>query len=258
MLIHQITNSKGNYNYNAYIYRCNGFQNHFHKNFELVYVIDGSVEMNINGEDTKLTEGETLLISPYSIHDFYVQKNSQVWIGVFSEDFIHSFAQKYGSCIFSKFRMDKSTESFLKEHIFFQGQPSDVYITKACLYMACSECLKNSNIINSKASQNFRSRVTDYISNNLSEEITMEKTATELGYEYHYFSSLFHQNFAINFSEFINMYRFEMACEMLRDNTSEITYIATECGFASIRNFNRVFKKFGGCTPTEFRRIDNG
>jgi AraC-like DNA-binding protein len=36
-----------------------------------------------------------------------------------------------------------------------------------------------------------------------------------------------------------------------------ITDIAIECGFQSIRNFNRVFKNFADTTPGEFRKLKN-
>lgn len=254
MIVHQTGNSMGNFNYNAYIYHTDGYSNHFHKNYELIYVLNGNIPFVLNGEKIILSKGEVLLISPYNIHSFTVPESSKVWIAVFSEDFVHSFAKKYANCIFSKFNLNRSVEMFLEDHLFFQGMPDDIYITKSCLYMVCSECVKNSKILNSKASQNFRILVTDYVSQNFAGEITLKDTAAKLGYEYHYFSSLFHQNFALNFSEYINMYRFEMACESLRDASKEITIVSSECGFSSIRNFNRVFKKYCGKTPSEYRK----
>lgn len=257
MIEHQILNSRGNYNYNAFLYTDENYINHFHKNYELIYVAKGTAHIDINGKSNNLLQGDLLLISPYSIHGFSVNDRSEIWVGVFSEDYIHSFAKKHSYNIFSKFRCDKHLEIILKEYLFFEGQPKDLYMTKSCLYMICSECLKNSEIINTKVSNDFRNRVIEYISQNLTNDIRLFETATALGYEYHYFSSLFHQSFSLNFKEFVNMYRFEQSCEMLRDKEKDIAFVAVECGFQSIRNFNRIFKKFSGITPTEFRKTDS-
>ena len=43
MILHQIGNSQSNYHYNAYIYQSCYWEPHFHKSFELIYVIDGTV-----------------------------------------------------------------------------------------------------------------------------------------------------------------------------------------------------------------------
>jgi AraC-like DNA-binding protein len=40
---------------------------------------------------------------------------------------------------------------------------------------------------------------------------------------------------------------------MLIDTTNSIAEIAYDCGFNSISNFNRIFKKKKGTRPKEFR-----
>ncbi len=120
--------------------------------------------------------------------------------------------------------------------------------------MVCSECLKNATADTTKAEVDFKRRVIDFISENISDEITLLKAAQTLGYEYHYFSALFHSCFRMNFKEFVNIFRYAYATEMLSDKTKNISYIAVECGFQSIRSFNRVFKKLSGKTPGEYRK----
>ncbi|MBO5060012.1 MAG: helix-turn-helix transcriptional regulator [Clostridia bacterium] len=97
-------------------------------------------------------------------------------------------------------------------------------------------------------------RVIEYISENLSEDIKLKEMAHTLNYEYHYFSTLFHKCFCINFKSFINIFRFDAACKLLGDGAETITDVCNKCGFGSIRNFNRVFKQLGGITPGEYRK----
>lgn len=252
MIVHQISNSYGNYNYNAFIYTNQGWDSHFHKNYELIYIMSGAMTVLINGKQTELQKGEMLLVSPYTIHSFVSDERSIVWVGVFAEEYIKSFSKQNSNVQYSKFRCEEKIDEFLNEYLFFQGQP-DIHMAKSCLYMVCSECLRKAFVTDTKTATDFKGRIIEFITENLSGEITLANTAQALGYEYHYFSALFHRCFEMNFREFINIFRIEYASELLMDKTKDIAYVACECGFQSIRNFNRVFKKLSGKTPSEYR-----
>lgn len=254
MIMHQPTNSQGNYNYNAFIYTDTFYEPHFHGNLELIYVIDGELQLVINGKEHIMHPGESYLIFPYTIHSFVVDKQTTIWVGVFSDDFVADFYGKNRFFVYGKFRFEKSVETFLKEHLFYQGTP-DRYMLKACLYMVCNECIKNADKEQRNQDSNFAEKVIRYISEHLNEELSMQQLANELNYEYHYFSNLFQQCFSIRFKAFLNMLRFEQACKLLLKNSVKITRICDECGFGSLRNFNRVFKAFSGVTPSQYRKI---
>lgn len=252
-MIHQFMNSLGNYTYNAFVYSNTFWELHFHKNYELIYVICGHLDLQINDSDYVLSQGELILIPPYAAHTLRIDESSKVWISVFSEDYILSFAKKHRNMRFSQFRCDSAIEAFLSVHLFYQGTP-ELYMAKACLYMVCSECQKHTALSQTQTNIDFIGNVIDYVSAHFTEDITLTNTATALGYESHYFSSLFHNCFTINFKEFVNMLRFEQACSQLLNTDKEITDIANDCGFQSIRSFNRVFKNLSGQSPRDYRQ----
>ncbi|MCR9145140.1 MAG: helix-turn-helix domain-containing protein [bacterium] len=60
-----------------------------------------------------------------------------------------------------------------------------------------------------------------------------------------------------NFSDFVNRYRVQAACEVLGDANQKDTpviRIAMDLGFGSLAPFNRAFKSITGTTPTGYRR----
>ena len=254
MIVHQVTNSYGNYNYNAFVYNDISWYTHFHANYELIYTIEGSTRVIINGETHFLDAGELIFISPYTTHNFSSDADTKTWIGVFSEEFVSSFSRKNRHKRFSKFRCDEGIEKILKERLFYEGEP-DRYMLIGCLYLVCNECVKNAQTVDSDRNDEFVHRIIDYISQNLANDITLQGAADFLGYEYHYFSSLFNKCFSMNFKSFLCMVRYEEACQMLLEGGKDVTLICSECGFGSIRNFNRVFKKMSGITPTEYRNM---
>lgn len=251
MIFHQLDNSADRRHYNAYIYHNMQWVNHFHKCYELIYAMDNNVIITLNGTKVILSEGELLLIYPYTVHQFDITK---AWVGVFSEDYIQSFADKKRGIAYARFFCDDDVEAFLKSRLFISDMPSH-YMLKSCLYMVCSQLLSNAEITDSKVNPTLIERLTEYITENLTKDITLETVSQTLGYEYHYVSKLFHDLFHMNFKEYINLYRFQLACDLLTGSNKGITDIAIECGFQSIRNFNRVFKSFADTTPGEFRKI---
>lgn len=254
MIIHQITNSYQNFNYNAFIYRNLTYNKHFHGNYELIYVTEGRIHITSGKTDTFLSQGELLLISPYTIHSFEIDKSSEAWIAVFSDDFISSFAQINKTVEYSKFRPEAEKEAFLKKNLFFAGKPEH-YTLIACLYLVCNECIKNAVPYDKGRDGIFIYKIIEYVSENFNANITLEDIANKLGYEKHYFSSLFHKCFSMNFLSFVNIFKIEAACRLLTDKKLDITYISAAGGFGSIRNFNRVFKQILGMTPGEYQKL---
>lgn len=252
MIIHQVTNSYGNFNYNAYVYMDIGWSPHFHGNYELIYAIDGDTAINVNGVEHILSPGEFLLISPYLVHSLQIRGEAKVWIGVFSEDYIAEFAKNHKGMKFSRFRCAEPVEKYLREYLIYQGTP-DRYIAISCLNAALAECDRNADKEISDADARFVESVIGYISARMSENVTMSKVADALGYEYHYFSLLFNRYFSIKFKSFVNLFKFQYACGLLSDSSKSISEICFESGFETVRSFNRVFREYSGMTPTEYR-----
>ncbi|WP_370733789.1 helix-turn-helix domain-containing protein [Paenibacillus dakarensis] len=57
-----------------------------------------------------------------------------------------------------------------------------------------------------------------------------------------------------SFRDYINRLRINKALWMLAESKLSILDISYECGFDSIRSFNRVFKQIMNTTPTEYKR----
>lgn len=80
--------------------------------------------------------------------------------------------------------------------------------------------------------------------------ITFEEVAKYMGFSEPYFSKVFHNLFGMTFTQYLNTVRIAIAIEKLKQGNANITTISSECGFNTIRNFNRVFKNFTGYSPS--------
>lgn len=251
-MIHQPSNSVGNYNYNATIYQKILWQMHFHHNYELIYVIKGVNSVKTSALETVMTPGDFLLIPPDEPHSFETSDNSEVWVSVFSKDYISVFTNEYEGTSFSTFRCDADVQKFLNKSLIFNSH-DNLYCRMACLYAICDQCVKNAQPVEKYTDIDSMHTILMYIYKNYTENLTLKNTADALGYEYHYFSQIFHKYFSVGFREFLNICRFNKACELMAECNLTLTQIALASGFGCVRSFNRVFKSLSGETPRQYR-----
>ena len=256
-IFHQPHNSIGNHSYNVYIYNSINYDLHFHKNYEVIYVIKGKAICSVNNQTKIITEGDFVLCLSNEIHSIKSIGEVIIWIGVFSEDFIHEFKkyQKGKTGTDFSFRCPENLMKYLLENLI-QKEVSDVFLIKSCLYALCSEYLRQIPLEQSNSKQaELMGDIVEYIERNYKKTLSLASIAESLGYEYCYFSKVFNRLFSMNFNDYINIYRFNEACNMLTETDMTVTDIAYESGFQSIRSFNNIFKKLAGISPTEYRRI---
>ena len=98
-----------------------------------------------------------------------------------------------------------------------------------------------------------------YIEKHSGEEVSLTKVANVVKMNANHLSENFKQVTGINFVEYVAGTRFANACDLLRNANLRITEIAFAAGFQSLSQFNRVFKRFSGESPTQYRaakRVD--
>jgi AraC-like DNA-binding protein len=99
-------------------------------------------------------------------------------------------------------------------------------------------------------------RMTDvymYIRENYFKPISLEKIAKIAKMSPFSFSRYFKKNCGAGFVEYLNKVRTNKACYLLRETEYQVHDIAMECGFASISNFNKQFRKSEGISPRDYR-----
>ena len=259
MLFHQSHNSLTNYNFNAFFYTDTAWESHFHKNLELICVLEGSVNCIINGKEYTLFPGDYGLCLSYDIHSHTPSPGSLYWVLVFSEDYIsylsNTLRGKHANGF--SFRCKDSVNTYLRNNLIYNDNPS-ILSLKSCSYAFMEAFLDSVALIDTKSWQaKHIAVITDFIQQNHTNKLALSDVAMQLGYEYNYMSRLFKNTFNMPFSDFVNIYRLETALTLLEKSDKSITDVAVESGFQSVRNFNVFFKRTMNTTPSEYKKTLN-
>jgi AraC-like DNA-binding protein len=93
----------------------------------------------------------------------------------------------------------------------------------------------------------------NFIDEHAGEELSLAKVAKVADTSANYLSEKFKEAVGINFVKYVARARYEKAATLLCDTDLRVSEIAFAAGFQSLSQFNRVFKKLAGKSPTAYR-----
>src|SRR5213082_1843242 len=97
-------------------------------------------------------------------------------------------------------------------------------------------------------------RARQFIEDHQTEPLSLGRIAHVANLSRHYFCKMFKKATGINFTEYLSRVRVEKSKTLLLNPNSRISEAAFACGFQSMTNFNRAFKRIVGRSPTQFRK----
>lgn len=93
----------------------------------------------------------------------------------------------------------------------------------------------------------------EYIANNKTESLSLATVARASGASVFHFCKVFKKTTGLKFTDYVARVRLEDAKTQLLNPSRRISEIAYDVGFQSLTQFNRMFKRVFGQSPTEFR-----
>lgn len=95
--------------------------------------------------------------------------------------------------------------------------------------------------------------IRDYIREHYMNDISMQDVARMMNYSEAYFCKLFKQCFSCNFTAYLTQFRMEEAKKLLAEPTVNVKNIGEAVGYSDSNYFAKVFKRYTGSSPTEYR-----
>lgn len=235
-----------------------GLQNlaHYHSDYELVYVNRGRADVTIDEYSFSLEANQSAFIFSNDLHRIISDKDSVMTVLKIENKFFESvFASRaLQDPIISDSSYIEGVLDTIRTELNVvadnHATMADCVATQLLITLFRKEktTARNGQLFNRSNTHVLYNEICQKISNEYN-SITFKAAAEYMHFSEPYFSKVFNNIFGMTFTQYLNTVRIAVAIEKLKENEMSITEIATSCGFNTIRNFNRVFKKFTGYSP---------
>jgi len=248
---------------------------HWHNAVELVYIVEGSLIVTVNGFEFMLYNSEILLIPSGEIHDIHSSGTGKRFFIQFDLSLLDGFGDINNLKPYLTKVVKISAHQYSTQHKALERLILEIikeYETKETGYalalnarifdilvlLSRSVIIGNSNENSNNAKKVFGLEKINssfiYIENNYKNDITLKDISTAVGFSEYHFSRLFKEITEKNFHNYLNEFRIKRAEKLLCGSNMTVAQIAYEVGFNSFATFNRLFKKIKGCPPTLYRK----
>lgn len=240
----------------------NWCQPHFHSNIELVFVVDGKINININGQTSSLTKNCMSIANSYDIHSYHSIEASDTIVVIIPVSLVNSYTALLRSKVFStSFIYDCENTREIKSLVeklskITLQKNSNELISKGCAYHILGLLIDCVDLIDKPAisSTDLARKILVYLHQNYLNPLTIETLAKHLGYNKDYLSRFFNSYLGCGFSSYINGLRSRHAAQLMSGGQTDLTEIAFSSGFDNYRTFNRAFQQAYGMTPSDYKK----
>lgn len=116
-----------------------------------------------------------------------------------------------------------------------------------------SEACRNLTTKKEEQASGIIAKAKAYIEENYHKDISLDDVSRSVDISPYYFSKLFKEETGENFIEYLTTVRIEHAKKLLHQRDLSIKNIGIDTGYSDPNYFSRIFKKYVGITPTEYR-----
>ncbi len=221
------------------------FPKHFHNEWSLGRIDLGCENMKIRNNDISLFCNATILISPYSVHSNWGNKD-EFWKyqSIYINEDIVKYIAKKSQLDYCKLLAQPYYLTYDLPKINTQNLYLEIYHILSKIFEK-----KNQNITNLSKINN---EIIIFLNENFQEKITLSDLEKQFKTNKYKLLRCFKNDFGLSPLEYVNALRMESAKKMLFSN-EQIVNVALENGYYDQSHFVHTFKKYVGITPIQYK-----
>lgn len=229
------------------------FPTHLHGSFEFITVTEGEMTVTVDGKSYTLTRGNGVLVFPDQPHGLYTETHSRHRLCIFSPELVKAYSKFCASRI-PECNLFSVDEFYLKK-LSEINEKCSIAELKGFLYSICG-AFDATAVYSDRTAENAEllQKIFDFVERNYTGKCTLVTLAEGTAYNYVYLSRYFKERTGITFTDYVNRYRVNQACYLLKNSERNVLSISYECGYDSPRSFNRNFRSIMKQTPGEYRK----
>lgn len=248
---------------------------HWHAALEIIMPIENHYDAEINQQFYHVNPGEFLFIPPHELHHLMAPESGRRFILLLDISAILSL--KSGSRIQALLmqpihvtadtypqiyrevhdHLHQITEEYFNDNEYAEltiySLLLDLFAKFAYNHIYQKELFPNVRSTRQKEYIKKFNNLLEYIDDHYSEDLNLENMADFMGFSKFHFSRLFKQYTDLTFNDYLHTRRLKASEALLANPNLPIIEVALQSGYASISTFNRLFKQYKHCTPSEYR-----
>lgn len=241
---------------------------HWHREPELVYVIEGSAECPHNGDTTIVNSEDFIFFNSEDVHLVRPVSGTTVKLVCiqFSFEYMRVFCKPIDSVMFDVLNKPEAKPEIIKvlQDLAKVNVDDDYslllqisYINKI-YYLLMKYCIcfrrASNTLIIPKRDFSYAKTAIAYINENFKREIPLDEISSVVNLSPSYFSKYFKNVTQVSFSEYLANLRLENAVQDMLSKNSTVSAAALENGFANVKSFITQCKKVYECTPAQYKK----
>ena len=226
---------------------------HWHYDHELVVCEKGQALIHLDQNQYVLKQNECIFLRGQSLHSIISSADSILYVALFSEKLVSDITDSYclSDPLFNDdFKAQKTLDEIRRsdfERKRFYDTRNNALMSGLIAEIFSKLPISKEPIFQSKATRQYKDLLYNMDEN--VRDYSFTRAVDYMHMSEAYFSRFFKKISGMTFSQYLNHIRINKAIDLLRQGTLSVTQISDECGFDTIRNFNRVFKQITSYTP---------
>ena len=242
---------------------------HFHSEFEFCVVDDGNMTIQLNDSYITLSKGEGIFINSQALHSVLSAEHSggHLVILMFDSALILSekdiVRDKYilplingEISVYEKLNIEECA-LILKAKEVYERKDFGYELEMKCyaLRLITKLLTLRQRVHGKTPGKNVEiiKKALEYIHDNYQNNITLSEMASHVFVSPEHLCRVFSQLSDVSPFQYLNRYRIIQSTAMLADRSISIAKIATCVGFNSSSYYNKMFMRYMGCTPSQYR-----
>lgn len=242
---------------------------HWHREPEIIYVVEGQAECPHNGEVEIVNEGDFIFFNSEDVHLVRPVSGTRAKLVCIqlSFEYMRMFCRPIDSVIFDIDSKPEAKPAIIKvlEEIAGVDYEGDDYASllqisyvNRIYYILMKYCIcfrrVTSSMIIPKRDFSYAKTAIAYINENFKREIPLNEISSVVNLSPSYFSKYFKNVTQVSFSEYLANLRLENAIQDMLSKNSTVSAAALENGFANVKSFITQCKKVYDCTPAQYKK----
>lgn len=241
---------------------------HWHSDLELLLVLEGQIDINIDDDISHLKSEDIIIINPNSIHEIHSESAVMIALQLKLEKYyltdspIDNLTFQCNSSAEPDKTHYKRLQYYIAQMVNNNAHRSEGtdYRNYALSYYLIAELLEYFRIPTPETvriKRKYVERLTDittYINEHYKENFSLRDLAEVQNLSVPYLSSFFNKYMGIKFSQYYTNVKLEHAIEDLLNTNDSIETIALNHGFTESHTFIRAFKSRYNILPSVYRK----